>query len=647
MKDVEISKTKKFFNKKAWLILLILVVIYVIVFLSFCAWKYQNFKYDGLDLAIYNQVFFNSVNGDLFEFTIHPHSYLGDHVELFIVFLLPFYYVFKSPLTLLALQTVFLALCAWPLALIAKNIFKKNWAMLLAGGWFLISPFIQNINTFEFHLLPFALFVIFWLFYFFQKNNYVGFLIAIFFALTIREDVALIIIGIGLLAFFAKGKNKIKWAIIPIIISIVWFYVSYKITGYYSGYDQYKFFVYYSWLGETPLEFIKNLIIRPDLVLPHIFSLKNLNFVLIFLISFAFLPIFRIKYLLPSILIWAQYFLSTSGNEIIYRTHYSALLLPFLFIASLYGLQSIVKKRGRVTKFIKRNHIVFVPIFIAIVLYALFTLGPIIPLLKTMICEPARATMEKEIKNDLISQIPADASIITAYDLLPKLSSREKAYSLYYTFTGLKQLSEEKYITPADIEYALIDFEDLIEYQVQMENVDKEEAYLLGDDNLRNFIKQRNFRIIELRDKYALLKANTEGEKFYQLEKSSFAAPLTSVSRIEINDQTIKVELSFQPQEKIKENYQLQLVAEDDSGEVYTTLYPLAYGLYPTTEWQTSWLVKTNYNFEIPAEFSIDKHQFKLYLIEIESGNLGITNINSIEATDLKIKRLEPAIELN
>ena len=149
-----------FLNKKAWVILLIACILFTIIFVSICAWKYQNFLYDGLDLAIYNQVFFNSSNGDLFDFTIHPHSYLGDHFEIFIIFILPFYFLFKSSITLLVLQVLFLALCAWPLGLIAKNIFKQNWAILLGGIWFLVSPFVQNITTFEFHLLPFALFII-------------------------------------------------------------------------------------------------------------------------------------------------------------------------------------------------------------------------------------------------------------------------------------------------------------------------------------------------------------------------------------------------------------------------------------------------------------------------------------------------------
>lgn len=649
---------QNFIKKRGWIIILVLAILYMVVFFGLSLWKYQNFKYDGLDLAIYNQVFFNSSNGQLFDFTIHPHSYLGDHFELFIIFLLPFYYVFKSPITLLFLQTLFLASCAWPLFLIAKNIFKKTWAGLLAGAWLLASPFIQNINSFEFHLLPFALFIIFWAFYFFQKNNYIGFLIASFFALTVREDVALIIIGIGLLAFFCKGKEKIKWAVIPIVLGVAWFFISLKLTGMYSGYDQYKFLAYYSWLGDTPLEFIKNLIIRPDLVFPYLFSTKNINIVIIFLISFAFLPLFRIKYMLPSIIIWIQYFFSVSGNEIIYRTHYSTLLLPFLFISSLYGLKRIIDNKGKISRFIKRNHVIFAPVFIAIVLYSLFTLGPIIPYVRGMVSQPAVRAMEREIKNNLISKIPDNASVIATYDLLPKLSSRRKVYSLYYTFTGYKQLSEEKYITPDNITHALLDFDDLIEYQVQMQNLGHDERYTHGDDNLREFIKNGNFKIIDLQDSLALLQADAEGQNFYEtmssLPKDIALNPTTInqkinllAKQVKIDGQKINVSLYFQALKNLEKNYQLQLTLERDGEEKYSAIYPLAYGIYPTTEWLEEEIIKMDYKFVIPDRFDLTEHSAKLNIIDITSGNLAIINVNSIEVTNLKIDKLEPAIDLN
>src|SRR4030042_6270726 len=98
------------------------IIVYFVIFSAICIWKYFQFGYNGLDLAIFNQVFYNSASGNLFHFTIHPQSYLGDHFEPVLLLILPFYYFFQHPISLLVLQTLILALTAWPIYLIAKKL---------------------------------------------------------------------------------------------------------------------------------------------------------------------------------------------------------------------------------------------------------------------------------------------------------------------------------------------------------------------------------------------------------------------------------------------------------------------------------------------------------------------------------------------
>jgi len=123
-----------------------------------------------MDLAIFNQVFYHSGQGNLFHFTIHPHSYLGDHFTPFLLALLPLYLLFQSPLTLLLLQTIIIALCTIPIYFLAKHNLNKTWALILPLLW-LINPMAINMNFFEFHLLPFAMFLLLFTVYFYQKKN--------------------------------------------------------------------------------------------------------------------------------------------------------------------------------------------------------------------------------------------------------------------------------------------------------------------------------------------------------------------------------------------------------------------------------------------------------------------------------------------
>ena len=82
---------KKFISKNAGKLLLGSIILYTLFFSAISIWKYDNFLYNGLDLAIFNQVFFNTTNGNLFGLTIHPHSYLGDHFAPLILLLAPLY----------------------------------------------------------------------------------------------------------------------------------------------------------------------------------------------------------------------------------------------------------------------------------------------------------------------------------------------------------------------------------------------------------------------------------------------------------------------------------------------------------------------------------------------------------------------------
>ena len=167
------------------------VALILFVSLSFAGQfaKYQAFRYNGLDLAIYTQVFDESAHGRLFNFSIHPHSYLGDHVELLIIGLLPFYWLLQSPLTLLFLQTLALSLGAWPLYLFCRRRLNGRWSLGVALAY-LFSPFIWNINFYEFHLLPFAIPLLLLAVLAYDRRRFNAFSLWIVLALLVREDVA-------------------------------------------------------------------------------------------------------------------------------------------------------------------------------------------------------------------------------------------------------------------------------------------------------------------------------------------------------------------------------------------------------------------------------------------------------------------------
>ena len=216
-------------------ILWIAIILYIVVFTAISFWKYDRFLYNGLDLAIYNNVFWNTSQGDWFRSSIHDPSYLGDHFEPLMLVLLPFTMLWRDPRMLLLLQTIILALTAIPIYFIVRFQIADFRLQILLPLFWLLNPFVHNANLFEFHMLVFAPFFLFWMWYFFLKRDFTLFFFSMLGALLVREDVSFIVFMFGVVALFSqpflssqerievRSRNKIFWILVPILLSTIWF----------------------------------------------------------------------------------------------------------------------------------------------------------------------------------------------------------------------------------------------------------------------------------------------------------------------------------------------------------------------------------------------------------------------------------------
>ncbi|MCX6785257.1 MAG: DUF2079 domain-containing protein [Candidatus Komeilibacteria bacterium] len=674
-----IKKITDFLRRNEWRLLWLSIGAYFIIFSLIGLFKYFNFGYNGLDLAIYNQVFYNSVHGQLFGLTIHPSSYLGDHFELFIVLLLPLYALFKHPVSLLILQSLFLALPAWPLFLIAKNVLAKPWPLLVAGLW-LINPFVQNINLFEFHLLPFAIFFLCWAFYFYQKNRFFAFLIFCFLALLVREDVALVIFMFAPLAWLEKKEKK--WLIWPAVISIVWFVLAMKVIDHFTPGGSYKFLYYYNWLGNTPLNMAINFFLKPLNTLRYIFTLNNILFTLVLFLPFGYLNLIKPRYLLPALPIYLQLILGGSSNSLInLKIHYTSLLLPWLFITLIFSLKELNDKNSKIksVRFFQKYQGLALVILLASAVYGCLTLGPLVGAANKII-KPTDTAEVKQLKNEFLSEIPRLESVAASYEFLTDLSGREKVYSLHYAFIGKKQFTNLDYRLPQDTEALLFNFDDLLTYSVQFPNSREWQAlYTGGDDNLRKLIAERGFKAVKVADSLALFKqTDAPGEELYQITKE--LPKIEQPQNVEFKNglrflgyskgenlqelgqkyNLLPISLYFTAEKPIDKDYQLKFIIKNKNGLptearalarakveqiAQQKIYPLAYGLYPTSNWQPGEIVKTNYWFLLPKELPGGEYSLEIQLVNLE-GFLTLDDTRSAVLNITKENALTPAIFL-
>lgn len=598
--------------------LIVAIVVYIVFFFTICIWKYFTFQYNGLDLAIFNQVFFNTSTGNWFDFSIHPHKYLGDHFTPFLFFLLPFYLIYKNPLTLLFLQTVFLSLGAIPVYLIAKKVLNSKWALLVALAY-LLNPFVANINLFEFHLLPIAIFLILLTVYFYLEKKFWQFFVFLILSLLVREDVALVVVMFGFIALLDQFKTKkwdLKWIFVPFILGAVYFLGAMKVIGYFAENSDYKFLIYYSWLGNGFVDIIKNFFLHPQKVLAHIFTLANLEMILGFIMPMFFIPVLRPKYLLLSFFIFLQIILGAAGGGgLILQTHYASLFIPGLMVSGIFSIKILIdwnKKRLKKKRSLDLQP-VFVLILVLSIIYSGIALGSFYGIGKKLINNQPNQDLVA-VKQQFIEKIPANASVVTTYEFLPYLSNRKYLFSLHYVFLGKTQFAFADYELPVEPDYLLIDFADFIIYQTQMEkSAIYKDCFQTGNERIMDLIK--NYKLIDIFDTIALFKKSDDDQTITLIE----ATESTDSDTVEMSEnmmqnlvwhfneidkqKAVAATLYFKNLEKKTTNFILKMKVNDfENNLLYAKYYPLAYGLYPSSNWQENENININYWFYLPKE---------------------------------------------
>ncbi len=450
-----------------------LIIGFMLLISAACFWKYAIFGYNGIDLAYFSQLFWNTVRGRLFVQSIHPHLSLGDHAEFAILWLSPVYAVGRDPRMLLAMQAAALAACAWPIWRIARFRFSARvsaafpLAALAMTMAFLLNPALQNVGLFEFHVLAFAALPLLMAMLAYEMGDKKAFAVWCLLALSVREDVALVVAMIGVLAWIEKKPRW--WRLTPLMLGAAWFLAAMQVVRHFAPEGSYKYLVYYRWLGSTPLEMLKTMVLHPIRVLGHVLTLANFEMVLGFLFPFALFPVLKPKRLLLAAGPLLQIILGApGGGEVVLDTHYATLFIPALALAAIDGAEVAPYYFRKYVRFLSHLNPVKASFLLLGICsaYGAMTLGPL-PSVAFRALSDRLSYARAQRDWALLERVPSDANIAASYALLPALSSREHLTSLHYLALGVTQFGEKSYEPPDGLRMVAMDADDLITYRAQ------------------------------------------------------------------------------------------------------------------------------------------------------------------------------------
>ena len=132
-------------------VLALMVAVYVGTF-GWLTWaQHANFGTFGYDMGLYDQgIWLLSRFQDPFV-TIRGLDYFEHHVNLITVLFVPAYWLGAGPQFLYLVETVWMALGAVPLFLLARDRLRSGWLAVAVAGCFLLYPSLEWINWWHFH----------------------------------------------------------------------------------------------------------------------------------------------------------------------------------------------------------------------------------------------------------------------------------------------------------------------------------------------------------------------------------------------------------------------------------------------------------------------------------------------------------------
>ncbi len=298
-------------SKKITIILITLLGSFFVFYASMMTvYGYKNYMASCYDFGIFAQMY------EYMKDTFQPLttcerdqllSHFAIHFSPVYYLLLPVYFIFPSPVTLLISQSVIIALGLLPLYLLCKHYKLSNSLTLLVAVCYTFLPSVMGGCYYYFHENKFLCVLLLFMIYFVERSKAVPAFIFTLLTLSVKEDAAVYVAVAGLYFLFS-GKRKQLGAGITVFAVLYFVGVTGLMKQYGHGImsDRYDNFMYDGSHSLTTV--IKSVILNPLYAINESFQEKKIKFILQMLAPLAFLPVMikkpsRIILLIPFFLV--------------------------------------------------------------------------------------------------------------------------------------------------------------------------------------------------------------------------------------------------------------------------------------------------------------------------------------------------------
>lgn len=138
-------------------LLVTFILLFTVAYGTLSITRHRNFNSTGYDLAIMEQIVWNTAHGRPFASSPEVDNSFADHFRPILALMVPLYLLHQSPETLLIIQVIALGLGAVPVYQLARDKLHNDWAALIMAAVYLLTPSLGFIARFDFHVDAFVI----------------------------------------------------------------------------------------------------------------------------------------------------------------------------------------------------------------------------------------------------------------------------------------------------------------------------------------------------------------------------------------------------------------------------------------------------------------------------------------------------------
>ncbi len=411
--------------------------------------KFNAFSLYGTDFALFDQVIWNTLHGRLLENTIisDAPTLLAQRFSPILFAFVPLYALWHDSRVLVLTPVVAIGSAAVPLYWLARRRLGRPLALSVVLAFWMM-PGLQSIglNIFKEIVLtiPFLMLAM----WFLLAQRYKPFFACLILALMCKEEVGLIVAGLGIYIFFIQRRYVfgsvvallgILWTTILIQIVIPYFHGS--ASYYYFGTGQYSGSGLYEYLGTSVPEIVTTLVTRPAFVLAHIFTPEKIEILTRMFLPQGIIALVGLENLALALPTLGYTLLSERRGQYIFGSEHYAPVYVFLAVAMVVGMERLLKlanKPNQSETYLKSVRIAIGGwvLMTSAAAYFLYAPGP---LSRNFAPHTFIPSPHDQIGVQIARMIPSDAIVVVQSELASHVAQRRYLYldTIYPCLSGV------------------------------------------------------------------------------------------------------------------------------------------------------------------------------------------------------------------